>query len=111
MVVKLKLHSQRKLHPIPPPDQPWKHIGIDLVFDLQGNKEGYKHLLVKTCYLSKFSAVRPLKTKTSRKVLTQLESIYFTLGVPQVIQHDQGPEFVSKVCGSLQGKLIPKSIF
>ena len=102
---------QRKLHPIPPPDQPWKHIGIDLVCDLQGNKEGYKHLLVTTCYLSKFSAVRPLKTKTSREVLTQLESIYFTLGVPQVIQHDQGPEFVSKVCGSLQGKPIPKSIF
>ena len=89
---------QRKLQPIPPPDQPWKHIGIDLVCDLLENTEGYKHLLVTTCYLSKFCAVRPLKTKKSREVLAQLESIYFTLGVPQIIQHDQGPEFVSKVC-------------
>ena len=93
----LPLQPQRKLQPIPPPDQPWKHIGIDLVCDLQENSHGYKHLLVTTCYLSKFCAVRPLRTKKSSEVLSQLESIYFTLGVPQVIQHDQGPEFVSKV--------------
>ncbi|KAI6653978.1 hypothetical protein LOD99_3154 [Oopsacas minuta] len=96
---------QRKLQPIPPPDQPWNHIGIDLVCDLQENTEGYKHILVTTCYLSKFCPVRPLKTKTSREVLTQLENIYFTLGVPQIIQHDQRREFVSKEFQDFHHKL------
>ena len=27
----------------------------------------------------------------------QLNNIYLTLGVPKIIQHDQGPEFRSKV--------------
>ena len=97
MAAALPPQPQKKLQPIPPPDQPWKHIGIDLVCDLQENAEGYKHI-VTICYLSKVCAVRLLKTKRSSEVLAQLESIYLTLGVPQIIQHDQGPEFVSKVC-------------
>ena len=100
MTSALPPQPQKKLQPIAPPDQPWKHIGIDLVCDLQENSEGYKYILVTTCYLSKFCAVRPLKTKTSKAVLTELENIYLTLGVPKIIQHDQGPEFVSKVCSN-----------
>ena len=65
---------QRKLQPIPPPIQPWYHIGIDLVCDLQQNSDGYKHLLVTTCFLSKFCAVRPLRNKTTKEVLRQLDN-------------------------------------
>ena len=71
------LNHNEKLHPIPPPDEPWHHIGIDLVCDLLANKEGYKHLLVTVCYLSKFCAVRPLRTKTSKEVLTQLKKYLY----------------------------------
>ena len=97
MTSALPPQPQRKLQTIIPPAQPWDHIGVDLVCDLQENSEGYKHLLVTTYYLSKFCAVRPLRTKTSKAVLRPLEDIYLTLGVPKIIQHDQGPEFVSKV--------------
>ena len=88
---------QKKLQPIPLPNQPCSQIGIYLIYDLPENSNGYKHLLVTTCYLSKFCTVQPLKTKTSRDVLRELENIYLTLGVPQIIQHDQEPEFVSEV--------------
>ena len=88
---------QRKLQPTPPPVQPWYHIGIDLVCDLQHNSDGYKYLLVTACYLSKFCAVRPLRNKTTKEVLRQLDNIYMTLGVPKIMQHDQGPEFRNKV--------------
>ncbi|KAI6661751.1 Gag-pol fusion protein [Oopsacas minuta] len=50
---------QKKLHPIPPPDYPWVHIGMDLVCDLPMTTEGYKHILVTVCYLSKYVLARP----------------------------------------------------
>ena len=53
----LPRQPQKKLQPIPPPDQPWEHIGTDLICDLQTNSEGSKHTLVTTYYLSKFCAL------------------------------------------------------
>ena len=55
--------------------------------------DGYLHLLVAICYLSKYVIARPLKSKRSCEVIDQLRSIYLTLGTPEIIQHDQGPEF------------------
>ena len=89
---------QRKLHPIPPPERPWKHIGVDLICDLSPSPEGYKHLLVTVCYLSKYVVVRPLRSKTTDEVIENLKDIYLDVGVPDIIQHDQGKEFTSNVC-------------
>ena len=97
MTATLPPQPQKKLHPIPPPDFPWTHIGIDLICDLPLSSLGFKHALIATCYLTKFTAARPLLTKTSKEVLNQLEDIYFEVGVPKVIQHDQEPEFRSQV--------------
>ena len=58
---------------------------------------GFQHILVIVCYLSKFVIARPLKTKTSREILDCLQDIYLSLGVPKILQHDQGTEFSSKV--------------
>ena len=88
---------QRELHPIPPPEEPWTHCGIDLVCDLPTNSKGFRHILVVVCYLTKYVAARALMNKTTREVLDKLHDIYLTYGVPKVIQHDQGPEFTSKV--------------
>ncbi len=88
---------QRELQPIPPPEEPWSHCGIDLICDLPANPMGFRHILVIVCYLTKFVAARALKTKTTRELLYKLQEIYLTYGVPKVIQHDQGTEFTSKV--------------
>ena len=52
---------QKKLQPILPPNRPWKHIGIDLIIDLPEIPDGYKHILVTVCYLSKYVMARALK--------------------------------------------------
>ena len=88
---------QKKLHPIPPPDHPWVHIGMYLVCDLPTTAEGYKHILVTVCYLSKYVMARPLKMNTSEEVISPLQDIYLEVGVPKIIQHDQGKEFTSNV--------------
>ena len=88
---------QRELQPIAPPEEPWKHCGIDLICDMPANSLGFHHVLVVVCYHSKLIVARALKTKTTREVLDNLQDIYLTFGVPQMIQHDQGPEFTSKV--------------
>ena len=86
-----------KSHPIPAPRVPWHHIGMDIVTDLPSNSQGYNHILVVVCYLSKFVAARPLLTKTTQSVIDALTEIYLTFGVPAIIQHDQGREFTSRV--------------
>ena len=65
--------------------------------DLPETPEGYKHILVTVCYLSKYVVARPLKGKTTDEVIRQLQDIYLELGLPDIIQHDQGKEFTSKV--------------
>ena len=65
--------------------------------DMPANSIGFRHFLVIVCYLTKFMVARALKTKTTKEVLEKLQEIYLTYGVPQVIQHDQGLEFTSKV--------------
>ena len=60
--------------------------------DLPETPEGYKHKLVTVCYLSKYVVARPLKGKTTDEVIRQLQDIYLELGLPDIIQHDQGKE-------------------
>ena len=55
--------------PIQPPSRTWTHIGMDLNCDLPVSSEGFKHVLVTVCYLSKFVVVRPLKRKNSEEVI------------------------------------------
>ena len=70
---------------------------MDLICDLSESEDGYKHILVTVCYLSKYVAVRPLKSKTSEEVIKNLKNIYLDMGLPDIIQHDQRREFTSNV--------------
>ena len=70
---------------------------MDLICNLPMTQDGYLHLLVAVCYLSKYVIARPLKSKCTKEAIDKLRSIYLTLGIPEIIQHDQGPEFQSKV--------------
>ena len=97
LTASLPPQPQRKLQPIPPPDQPWLHIGMDLICDLLETISGYRHILVTVCYLSKYVVARALKSKTSKEVIDNLKDIYLDVGLPNIIQHDQGREFTSKV--------------
>ena len=56
-----------------------------------------KALVVTVCYLSKYVVVRSLKSKRLMK-LSRIRDIYLDVGVPDIIQHDHGKEFISNVC-------------
>ena len=60
-----------------------------------------KHLLFTVCYLSKYVVVRPLKSKTTNEVIENLKDFYLDVGVPDIIQHDQGKELtINQRCNS-----------
>ena len=88
----------------------WKHLGIDLISDFGAVDDKMHHILVTVCYLSKFICARPLNTKTSREVISNLREIFLTYGQPLIIQHDQGPEFTSKVTFFLFKSLFVLSV-
>ena len=50
-------------------------MGVDLVCDLPRSKDGYLHLLIAVCYLSKYVVARPLRSKRSRDVIDQVNDI------------------------------------
>ena len=89
MTAALPPQPQKKLQPIPPPSKTWKHIGMGLICDLSEGEDGYKHVLVPVCYLSKYVVVHPLKSKIS-EVIQNLKDIYLDMGLPDIILHDQG---------------------
>ena len=70
---------------------------MDLICDLTESEEGYKHILVTVCYLRKYVVARTLKTKCSEEVVRNHNDIYLVMGLPNIIQHDQGKEFTSGV--------------
>ena len=70
---------------------------MDLICDLCESEDGYKYVLVIVSYLSKYVVVRPLKTKSSEEVIQNLKDVYLDMGLPDIIQHDQGKEFTSNV--------------
>ncbi|KAI6658301.1 hypothetical protein LOD99_15570 [Oopsacas minuta] len=78
---------------------------MDLICDLLVSSEGFMHVLVTVCYLSKFVVVRPLKRKTSEEVIQNLQDIYATMGLPDIIQHDKGPAFTSSLFQKFHCKL------
>ena len=56
----LSPQPQQELQPIPPPEEPWTHCGIDLVCELLANSIRFRHILVCFCYLTKLVAARAL---------------------------------------------------
>ena len=67
--------------------------------------DGYLHILVIVCYLSKYILARPLFDRTTDSVIAALQDIYLEVGVPDIIQHDQGKEFSSKAFQNFTEKL------
>ena len=78
----------------PTPDFPFQYIHLDLIENLPPN-QGFAHVLVVVCPLSKFLLCFPLKNKQTHLILYNfLNSIYQFVNVQFVIS-DNGPAFAS----------------
>ncbi|CAG2209913.1 KRAB-A domain-containing protein 2 [Mytilus edulis] len=75
---------------------------VDIV-DYQSCPDGeYKWIMHYQDHLTKFSVLRPLKTKRAAEVAYQLTDIFLLLGAPHILQSDNGREFTANVITELK---------
>ena len=79
----------------------WHRVGIDLVGPLPLTPRGNRYIITLTDYFSKWPEAASLQDKTAVGVAEFLMSIFFRHGWPQIVQSDQGREFVNDVTKSL----------
>lgn len=72
------------------PDKVWERIHIDFAGPFQG-----KFWLVLCDALSKWIEIKPMEKITSAKLIEELETIFTTFGLPEIIVSDNGPQLTS----------------
>lgn len=72
------------------PDKVWERLHIDFAGPFEG-----KYWLVLCDALSKWIEVRPMETITTSRLTAELDTIFCTFGLPEIIVSDNGPQFTS----------------
>ncbi len=86
-------------------EYPWEHIAMDLAGPLPTTKSGFNMILVITDICSRFTLIRPLRSKLAKDVARELYKAMADFGVPKIIQSDNGREFVNKVIAEMTNLL------
>ena len=73
------------------PTQPWQGLAADLRGPLQTGD----YLLVVVDYYSRFFEVAVTKSVTTSKMISCLEILFATHGMPLTLKIDNGPQFAS----------------
>ncbi|XP_025266504.1 KRAB-A domain-containing protein 2-like [Camponotus floridanus] len=74
---------------------------VDLI-DMQSESDkDYRFIMNYQDHLTKFTILRPLKTKTAEEVAYQFIDIFCLFGAPCILQSDNGREFINKIIKSL----------
>lgn len=79
---------------------PTDHCQIDLA-EFDTSVDGYKYLLVMVDVFTGFVMLRPLLDKTASSVARALWEIFCVIGVPRILQSDNGSEFSNKIISTL----------
>lgn len=95
------------LYPIPAVGHPFEHLIIDCVGPLPHFKSGSSYFLTVMCQATRYPAAYPLRTVTTKsvKVLSPFISV---VGIPKVIQSDQGSNFTSHMITQVLQQLCVK---
>ncbi|KAL0149180.1 hypothetical protein M9458_055514, partial [Cirrhinus mrigala] len=87
-----------KLHPLPVPNRPWSHLGVDFMTDLPSS-DGNTCILVIIDRFSKFCRLLPLKglptTLETAEIL--FNHVFRYYGIPEDFVSDREPQFISRV--------------
>ena len=83
------------LIPIPPVDEPFARIAMDIVGPLMRSEKGNRFILVVCDYGTKYPEAIPLKTVDAETVANALIDIFSRTGIPREILSDQGSNFMS----------------
>ena len=109
-------HKQGTMSSIQP-IHPAQLLAIDIyaVADTEGPPSDYPYALTGVYGFSRYPFIVPIKTKNTEEIVQELEWIFASHGVPNILMHDRGKEFEAEVkllCESLgvtELKTAPKS--
>ncbi|KAI2668646.1 Transposon Tf2-9 polyprotein [Labeo rohita] len=87
-----------KLVPLPVPNRPWSHLGVDFITDLPPS-ECNTCILVIVDRFSKFCRLIPLQGLPTAWNTAKLlfDHVFRSYGLPEDIVSDRGPQFISRV--------------
>lgn len=85
------------LCPIPVVEEPFSKIVIDCVGPLPRTRKGNQYLLTIMCVSSRFPEAIPLRNIHSKTIVRELVKFFSWVGIPKIIQSDQGSNFTSRV--------------
>ncbi|KAK3544664.1 hypothetical protein QTP86_026086 [Hemibagrus guttatus] len=87
-----------KLLPLPIPNRPWSHLGVDFITDLP-NSRTHTCIFVIVNRFSKACRLLPLKGPPTAMEAAELlfNQVFRYFGIPEDIVSDRGPQFVSRV--------------
>ncbi|KAK3548579.1 hypothetical protein QTP70_014500 [Hemibagrus guttatus] len=87
-----------KLLPLPVPNHPWSHLGVDFITDLPVSKY-YTCIFVVVDRFSKSCHLIPLKGLPTAMETAELmfNHIFRYFGIPEDIVSNRGPQFISRV--------------
>jgi len=80
---------------------PWDHIAVDLVGPLPLSENKEEFLLVTTDVFTRFTLLNAIQSRAAPEVARVLWSHFCLLGLPRVLQSDNGTEFVNAVLKDL----------
>lgn len=83
-------------------EHPFRRIGIDLVGPLPTSRRGNRYVVVATDYFTHYTITAPMQQKSADLVAQFLHRYVNTIyGPPEIIQSDQGREFVNQVIANM----------
>lgn len=75
---------------------------VDLIDYQSASDKDYKWVFHYQDHLTKFSILRPLKTKTAAEVAYNLLDVFLLIGAPKILQSDNGREFTANIISELK---------
>ena len=89
--------EQSTLIPLPPMDEPFKRIAMDIVGPLPRSRSGNQYILVICDYASRYPEAVPLRRIDAQNVAEELVKLFSRVGIPSEILTDQGSNFTLKL--------------
>ena len=98
------------LKPIPAFNEPFSRVLIDCVGPLPKTKSGNQYILTIMCTSTRFPEAIPVRNITSRIIIKALVKFFTFVGLPKVVQSDQGSNFMSGVFQQIMFQLGIKQV-
>ncbi|KAK3537590.1 hypothetical protein QTP70_016616 [Hemibagrus guttatus] len=101
-----RLLPEGLLEPLPIPRRPWSHLSVDFLTDLP-DSGGFTTVMVVVDRFSKGCKLIPLKGLPTalQSAEAMFNHVFRNFGLPEDIVSDRGPQFTSRVWGSLCARL------